>query len=150
MRSVCVLDCVGITTTPPALSNTIHIDNQKSLAYGENMYRAHNTAYSSIHAEHNAILNLPTLPKKHHLKKVDMIVIRTSKTGNLGMSRPCLNCLLRMRYMAPEKGYRVCNIIYSDTHGDVITSTLEKLLMDDSVCMSSFYRNSNFQLRCFR
>lgn len=111
------------------------------------MYRAHHTAYSSIHAEHHAILNLPPLPKKHHLKKIDMIVIRTSKTGLLGMSKPCINCVFKMYTMPKEKGYRICNVIYSDNNGGFVSTTLEKLLHDSEVYMSSFYRNNNFKLR---
>lgn len=112
------------------------------------MYRAHHTAYSSIHAEHHAILNLQPLPKKHHLKKIDLVVIRTSKTGLLGMSKPCINCVFKMYTMPKEKGYRICNVIYSDNNGNFISTSLDKLLNDTEKYMSSFYRNNNFKLRC--
>ena len=113
------------------------------LAYGENCIRAHHTLERSIHAEHRAILNLPSLPRKHHCKKVDILVIRTSKTGILGMSKPCVHCLSIMKSLAPEKGYRINKISYTDETGSIIDTSLNKLLLEDTKFMSSYYRNSH-------
>jgi hypothetical protein len=41
--------------------------------------------------------------------KIDVFVVRLSKTGSLGFSRPCRNCLLRFT----KSPYQINNIYYS-------------------------------------
>lgn len=98
----------------------------------------------TTHAEDNAIRKLPSLPRKRHLKKVDLLVIRTSKTGLLGSSKPCIHCLMLLQTKLPEKGYKVQTIYYTDQHGDIHTATLNTLLHDENIHMSRYYRD-----RCF-
>ena len=123
------------------------MNNPKALAYGENRFRACHTVYASVHAEHNAIMNLQPLPKKHHYKKVDMIVIRTTKTGVLGMSKPCFHCVLKMMQLPQEKGYRICRVIFTNSNGSFEQTTLEKLLTESEPHLSSFFRNTNFRVK---
>lgn len=100
----------------------------------------------TTHAEENAIRKLPMLPRKKHLKKVDLLVIRTSKTGVLGSSKPCIHCLMLLQTKLPEKGYKVQNIYYTSQHGDIHEATLKSLLEEDNIHMSRYYRDRCFQV----
>jgi cytidine deaminase len=80
----------------------------------------------SIHAEHDGMLNLIKLNKyKRFLKShdmIDVVVIRISKCGKLGYSRPCKICIQRM--MKFNNKIRINNVYYSDSDG---TFKMEKL-----------------------
>lgn len=115
------------------------------LSYGENMIKAANDKWTS-HAEENAIRKLPVLPRKKHLKKVDLLVIRTSKTGVLGSSKPCIHCLMLLQTKLPEKGYKIQNIFYTNQQGDIREETLKSLLEDENMHMSKYYRERCFQV----
>ena len=96
------------------------------------------------HAEENAIQNLSVLPRKRHLKRVDMLVIRVSKTGVIGCSKPCEHCLQEMSMKLPEKGYCVGKIYYSDTDGDISVDSLLNIWdAEEGRHVSQFYRNKN-------
>ena len=106
-----------------------------TLSYGQNYLLPQNSTYNSVHAEHDAILNLPVNPKKH-AKKVDILVIRASKTGKLGMSMPCVRCVRMMTELAREKGYTINHVYYSTTDGDIIRSKLGNI----DVHVSGFFK----------
>jgi hypothetical protein len=94
----------------------------------------------------NAIENLLDAPtNKKKLINIDIIVIRTSKTGLLGMSKPCSHCLLLMQTLPNKKGYIIKNIYYSNANGDIIKTSIDKLLLED-LHISSYYRNHKFKL----
>ena len=93
-----------------------------------------------------ALSNLQPLPKKHHYKKVDIVVIRTSKTGIIGMSKPCIHCIVKMHTLAPQKGYRINKVYYTNECGVLVDTSLNKLLTEDTHHMSGFYRNTNCKL----
>ena len=64
------------------------------LSYGTNVYD-NGGSVGSIHAEMKAICNLqPHSPNKKHLIKLDILVIRTSNIGKIGMSKPFFKCIL--------------------------------------------------------
>ena len=89
---------------------------------------------------------LPSLPRKKKLTKVDVVVIRTTRAGNLGISRPCVHCLEMMGKLLPEKGYRACDIYYSGFHGEVIKVSYSKLLEDrDNAHYSRYYKDRNYR-----
>ena len=60
------------------------------------------------------------------------MVIRVSKTGILGNSKPCANCLALM------KKYNITRVVYSDEHGALIT---EKVARMESTHLSLAYRS---------
>lgn len=107
------------------------------LSYGENVICTHNTNELgwTIHAEDSALRKLPTYHKKR-LKKVDLIVIRTSKTGVLGISKPCIHCIKLLNESLPNKGYSLQKVYYTD-EGNVKQTTLKKL-MDETPHLSRF------------
>ena len=117
----------------------------KELSYGINI--CHPTGVKGIHAETYAIMNLPSLPRKKHLKKIDIIVIRTSIKAKLGMSKPCIKCLINMSILPQKKGYVIKNIFYSDKDGNIVNATLKNLINCDDYYVSRFYRESNFKIK---
>lgn len=117
----------------------------KHLSYGINTYNIkHNNG--STHAEVNAINNLPSYPNnRKHLKKINIFVIRTSNTGKIGMSKPCIKCIQDMNIIPQKKGYIIKNVYYSETSGEIITTSLNKLISDENFHVSKYYKNHNFK-----
>lgn len=111
------------------------------LSYGENMYR-NQYSKGTVHAEANAIMKLPCLPRKSRLKRIDMLVIRTSRDGNLGCSKPCVNCIHMLKEKLPEKGYMLHTVYYSDKDGSISTMTLNRLLNDEAH-VTRYYKARN-------
>lgn len=94
----------------------------------------------TIHAEANAIMKLPTLPRKSRLKRVDLLVIRTSRDGTMGCSKPCVNCMNFMKQKLPEKGYTLNRVYFSNKEGNIVESSFHKLLQEEDVHVSRFYK----------
>lgn len=110
------------------------------LSYGENQFR-NQYDLGTIHAEENAIRKLPTLPRKSRLKKVDILVIRTTKQGRLGCSRPCMNCLMTMNNWLPEKGYSVGTVYFSEDDGEISHMSFRRMFEDiDKAHVSRYYK----------
>ena len=107
------------------------------------MYNKHNCG--STHAEVNAINNLPSRPNNHkNLKKINIFVIRTSNTGKIGMSKPCINCINDMSILPQKKGYIIRNVSYSDSTGKIITTSLNNLKSDEDFHVSKYYRTHSY------
>lgn len=88
-------------------------------------------------------MRLPRLERKKKLCKINMLVLRFLKTGDLASSKPCANCIKNMSTEPLRKGYKIEDIYYSDYDGSIVKTSLGKLAMDDSVHVSGFYRNLN-------
>ena len=115
------------------------------LSYGTNIYDI-SRGGGSTHAEANAINNLPSRPKnRKHLKKINIIVIRTSNTGKIGMSKPCIKCILDMTTLPPRKGYIIKDVSYSDSTGEIITTSLNNLISNGDFHVTRYYKTHNFQ-----
>jgi cytidine deaminase len=110
------------------------------LSYGENVHKCQNWKWT-VHAEEKAIENLPALPRKKHLKPVDMIVIRTSKIGCFGNSKPCAHCISKMTYRLPDKGYRLDKIYYTDGDGKMTIQKFTNLQNEPHHHVSTFYKS---------
>ena len=80
------------------------------LSYGINIYD--NRGVGKVHAEINAIENLPYRPYKKKLQKINILVIRTSKNGKIGISKPCVKCLYDLSIIPQNKGYIIKDIFY--------------------------------------
>ena len=73
----------------------------------------------SIHAEHSAMNKLSRLNRfrrfiKSH-EKFDIVVIRLSRSGVIGYSRPCKNCLTRLM----NANIAINNIYYTGADGSI-------------------------------
>ncbi|NBP66080.1 MAG: hypothetical protein EBU66_15640 [Bacteroidetes bacterium] len=116
--------------------------------YGENIYKDRaNIVKSSIHAEVNAMNKLPTLRRNKKPKKVDLLVIRTSRTEVLGNSKPCIHCILQLKEGLPLKGYILNTVYYSDTEGKIHKVKFSELIDDTDPHMSRFYKEKNMQIK---
>jgi cytidine deaminase len=92
-----------------------------------------------IHAEHDAIRKLPPLRRRNKLENINMLVIRLSTTNKLQMSKPCVNCIQMMNSMPEKLGYKIKNVYYSNSNGNIIKTNL-KNLENEETHYSRFYR----------
>ena len=126
--------------------SAINIHNEL-LSYGENTYKV-NSKYKvnkTVHAEEQAMYNLPPLPRNKKPKRVNLLVIRQNRT-NMGNSKPCIHCILKLKEL-PQKGYVLNKIYFSTATGIIVQCKLNDLLYDSEVHVSSFYRGTGFQVK---
>ena len=93
-----------------------------------------------IHAEHNALLKLKPSQNKKRLESVNLLVVRFSKTNKLQSSKPCSNCIQILYTMPERKGYKIQNIYYSNSDGNIVKTNLSDL-KNDEPHYSRYYRN---------
>ena len=108
----------------------------KKLAIGTNS----NTKFGfmpSTHAEIDAISKIKN--KKNKPKKLDLLVIRLTKTGLLAESRPCYHCLCFME----RANINIKNIYYSTANGTIAKEKLHEMKTHPITCISSGMRNKN-------
>jgi len=70
---------------------------------------------------------------------INVLVLKTSFTGLIGMSKPCAHCLAVMCTLAPKKGYRVANVFYTNSDGNIEKHKLINLLHSDDIHISKLY-----------
>jgi cytidine deaminase len=89
------------------------------------------------HAEMDAIKKLKKVGKKKGTK-LNLIVIRIDKEGNLKNSLPCFKCL---QYLSNVSyGYHIKSIYYSNDDGNIEMVKLSKLLNSDKKHVSRRFR----------
>ena len=120
-------------------SSVIHMH---VVAYGENALM-HKEGAWTIHAENAALQHLQSLPKKRHLKTINLMSLRTSKTGHWGHSKPCLHCILTLSSKLPLKGYKLGKIYYTE-YDTFVETTLSELMADESPHISLYYKTTGF------
>lgn len=117
-------------------------------SYGENQYNnTSDSTCSSIHAEANAMRKLLPLRRQKNLKKIDLLVIRVSKNGQFGNSKPCIHCILNLSKNLPEKGYVLQDVYYTDEKGNIIAIKFQNLLHETTPHISRFYVQKNFKIK---
>ena len=112
------------------------------LTYGQNMIREID---KSIHAEHDAIMRL----KQRYSRKllpINILVIKTTLSGIIGMSKPCAHCLTIMTTLPQKLGYRIANIFYTTQSGDIEKKKLSELLSED-MHVSKLFTTNGFKVR---
>lgn len=101
-----------------------------------NLPNIHNT----IHSEHDGMRKLFKLNKRKRIlsrtDKIDLLVIRITKTGIIGYSRPCRNCLLRLSRI----NFNIRLIYYSINNSDVRCEKLSEMIESPLTRISSGYR----------
>jgi hypothetical protein len=116
--------------------------------YGEN----HHSSYErddSTHAEIDACRKVARKHrdkiKKKNKKAYDLVVIRISKSGsNVGMSRLCERCVLAMNDLPNKTGIKIKKIYYSNESGELVKTSVSKMMNMNDHFMSSFYRNNGY------
>ena len=106
--------------------------------YGDNYFKPNKI--NTIHAEQSAIDRLPNLTNKKHLKTINIIVVRISKTGMWSMSKPCIHCIKYMNNIAPLKGYRIKRVYYSCEDGSIKNYSLNNMCDDPDYHVSKYFR----------
>jgi cytidine deaminase len=97
------------------------------LSYGENRYDA-KSIFPTIHAECDAMNKLPPV-KRGRIHRVDILVIRLNRCGNVGNSKPCGLCLERLKNLH-LKGYVLDTVYYSD-RGKIIKIKYSALMNEE-------------------
>lgn len=117
------------------------------MAYGENHDHVTGSAYNTIHAEEHALRKLPSAPPRKKKPKVDILVIRTTPNGHIGISRPCLRCTILLYTEVPSKNYELGYIYYSTSEGTLIKTRIENLIMEqkENPHISQYYRTHNMK-----
>lgn len=91
-----------------------------------------------IHAEIDLINKLEINKKK--IRTIDIIVIRLCSMGELKMSKPCNDCLHKIRSLSLKKGYHVRHIYYSTDQGSIIKTKLVDLESEPEQHISRYFR----------
>ena len=117
--------------------------------YGENHYRSFST-YDTIHAEIHACKKVAwkhrNRANKKNKKVYNLVVIRTSKSGsNIGMSRLCEKCVLGVNNMPSISGIKIKKIYYSTNDGEIIQTSMAKMMKMDDHHISSYSRNHGYK-----
>lgn len=91
----------------------------------------------SLHAEIDAYSKIKGY--KNISKKLDLLVIRITKGGNLAESRPCFHCIdiLAKSYL------NICDVYYSTAEGTIVCETFKSLVANSTVHVTKgFLRHS--------
>lgn len=106
-------------------------DGRNKLSFGENYKQ---NGRPSVHAEHDALLKL--MRNRNKPRQVDLYVIRLSKWGVLGNSRPCYNCIMRMMMC----DIKINTVYYSNENGEIVNEKFSTMINDPNIHISNGYR----------
>jgi len=124
------------------ISFLIDLSNSRILSYGFNYFFKSNTFPFSLHSEINAILKF--YKKKYNTKNRKILIIfKISKSGIVGMSKPCYHCALFIRNN--YKNLNLSNVYYSYRDIDDICR-LKKISRKD-LEEDCFKQSSGFHFR---
>jgi|TARA_B100001093_G_C26487632_1_gene867616 cytidine deaminase len=93
----------------------LYLDHTIFYAVGVNQYNI-DGKYSSLHAEVDAVNKLKKSEKN---KRVNMIVFRVNKQGDICMSKPCINCMKVIKKELKRKNYKCPIIYYTEQDGSI-------------------------------
>ena len=111
----------------------------KLLSFGVNQSPNSDYITPGIHAEQDAINKLKPLKYKKNLESINILVIRLSSKNKLQSSKPCANCIESMKNNPTKKGYKIQNVYYSDSEGNIIKTNLVSLDNEEKH-ISGFYK----------
>lgn len=90
-----------------------------------------------IHAEMEAIKNI----KRNEDKTFSILVIRVTKSGLLGSSRPCTKCIKYIQFVSKKTNTKFDKVYYSNDDGTVSCERLSQ--MENNVISSRFRMNEH-------
>ena len=108
--------------------------------YGINHVKPKYTVNGSVHAENDVMRKLP-VNKKRLVKKINMIVIQINKDGELRNSKPCVDCIARMKKIMIKKNYEIKYVYFSNNNGIITKMTFDALEKDEIFHVSKYMRN---------
>jgi hypothetical protein len=97
------------------------------LSFGVNQMGDSDGKKPGIHAEYDALTKLMPIRRKKKLESINLLVVRLSSKNKIQSSKPCFNCIETMKKFPPKKGYKIDNVYYSDSKGDIIKTNLKSL-----------------------
>jgi len=101
----------------------------------------------SIHAEMDAINNLPSKSKKR-LVKVSLMVMRLNKDCvGMGNSKCCIKCCETIYRIPPLRGYTIENVYYSNGDGNIESHHPINLLLEESYHTTLFFTKKKYKPR---
>lgn len=112
------------------------------LSLARNYPNETNKGLPSFHAEYNAINKLLHKPNKP--KQVDLLVIRITKSGILGNSRPCKYCLEYLKNLS-QIGINIKNVYYSNEIGCINREGFIQMFTGKKQHVSSGYRRTFYK-----
>jgi hypothetical protein len=117
------------------------------MAFGENHDSTNGAAYNSVHAEEAALNKLPSLPPRKKKPKIDILVIRTTHNGYLGISRPCIRCTMLLYKLVPAKGYTLGSVYYTQSNDMLVKTNIKELIIQHQKDphISLYYRMRNIK-----
>jgi cytidine deaminase len=115
------------------------------LSVGYNCYRGIATMNigATIHAEHLAINKLKPRPRNKKLYKINLVVIKVSNTGLIGMSKPCKHCVDNLQILANRKGYTIDCIYFSNQLREIEKWSYNELELDPNKHVTEFYKEKD-------
>ncbi|MCH9715601.1 MAG: hypothetical protein K0U52_00740 [Gammaproteobacteria bacterium] len=108
--------------------HAVAFTRETALAQGESYPITTSTnKASTIHAEQDLMRKLYRMFKRRKLvsvRKVDILVIRLSSSGKLGMSRPCSECVKTLKHSPVPIG----KVYYSSREGNIVAEKFLDLI----------------------
>lgn len=112
------------------------------LSFGVNSYGDMEGKFPGTHAELDSINKLPNYKNKNgkQVKQINIFVTRISKIAKIQNSKPCNNCIKKMKFLSEQKGYKIKHVFYTDNNCNIIQTDL-KQLENEPQHYSLFYRS---------
>ena len=114
------------------------------LSFGVNQMGDSAGKNPGIHAECDALTKLMPLKNRKRLESINLLVVRFSPKNKIQSSKPCNNCIETMKIYPKRLGYKIDNIYYSDSDGNIIKTSL-KILDEEEKHYSKYFRRKSSQ-----
>ena len=88
------------------------------------------------HAEINVINKLRNLIKTNKAIKANIMIVRFSKTGKLGLAFPCVHCISQI---SSSNFVNIKNVYYSSFDENIIKTDMKNILVNNYKHISSGY-----------
>jgi cytidine deaminase len=110
------------------------------LSFGVNQMGDSDGKKPGIHAEYDALSKLMPMRRKRKLESINLLVIRLSSKNKIQSSKPCFNCIETMKKLPPKIGYKIDNVYYSDSDGNITKTNLNTLDKEEKHYSNYFRR----------
>jgi hypothetical protein len=104
-----------------------YLKKARILSFGVNQMGDSDGKKPGIHAEYDALTKLMPIRRKKKLESINLLVVRLSIKNKIQSSKPCFNCIETMKKFPPKIGYKIDNVYYSDSNGDITKTNLKNL-----------------------
>lgn len=90
----------------------------------------------TCHAEITSCKKLSKMTSKLKMKSLDLYVLKVSKSGKLGISKPCYHCIKYLKKYTSLIGCNLRYVYYSNSNGNIIKERFVELLDSEQVHIS--------------